>query len=63
MIDDTMMATKASPGSALVGSLSAIAYAAVFASLSHGTTGAKAAFIMALQKLGKQATGQRDLGW
>ena len=38
-------------GSALVGSLSAIAYAAVFASLSHGTSGAKAAFIMALQCL------------
>ena len=38
-------------GSALVGSLSAIAYATVFASLSHGTTGAKAAFIMALQQL------------
>lgn len=38
-------------GSALVGSLSAIAYAAVFASLSHGTTGAKAAFIMALQTI------------
>eukprot|EP00434_Breviolum_minutum_P002825 symbB.v1.2.002482.t1/scaffold131.1/size310497/2 len=38
-------------GSALVGSLSAIAYATVFASLSHGTTGAKAAFIMALQTI------------
>ncbi|CAK9049318.1 unnamed protein product [Durusdinium trenchii] len=38
-------------GSALVGTLSAIAYAAVFASLAHGTSGAKAAFIMALQTI------------
>ena len=50
-------------GSALVGSLSAIAYATVFASLSHGTTGAKAAFIMALQQLcfWKRKYGEKTL--
>lgn len=35
--------------SAVVGSLGAVAYAAVFVSFSYGTTGAKAAFITALQ--------------
>ena len=35
--------------SALVGSFGAIAYAAIFVSFSYGTTGAKAAFITALQ--------------
>mmetsp|Transcript_42132 Transcript_42132/g.98268 ORF Transcript_42132/g.98268 Transcript_42132/m.98268 type:complete len:411 (-) Transcript_42132:50-1282(-) len=35
--------------SALVGSFGAVAYAAIFVSFSYGTTGAKAAFITALQ--------------
>ncbi|CAJ1337460.1 unnamed protein product [Effrenium voratum] len=43
--------SESARGSALVGTLSAVAYAAVFASISHGTSGAKAAFIMALQTI------------